>query len=68
MKVNSSMTKDQIQKEIDRLKPILQEFNDEYVHYFARGLMIEAMESKHAATCIFNEIGKLVRKKLAAPA
>jgi len=65
MDKSSTMTKAQIQIEIDKLKPILEAHNDEYAHCLARGEMIEAIESKKAATKIFNKISKLVRQKLA---
>ncbi len=60
------MTKDQIQIKIDALKPILQAHNDEYVHRFARGEIVESVEAKKDATKVFKKIGKLVREKLAA--
>ena len=60
------MTKDQIQIQIDALKPVLQAHNDEYVHCLARGEIVESVEAKKAATKVFNKIGKLVRQKLAA--
>ena len=62
------MTKTQIQTKIDKLKPILQSHNDEYVHCIARGDMTEAVQAKRAATRVFNQIGALVRQKLATAA
>ena len=60
------MTNSQIQSKIDKPKPILEAHNDAYVHCLARGEMAEAVEAKRAATKVFNQIGRLVRQKLAA--
>lgn len=58
------VTRTQIQKQIDELKPILQSHKDQYAHCLARGEMEEAMKAKKESTKVFNKIGGLVRKKL----